>query len=334
MTNLKLLRVAAFAVAIALIVPVAVLAAAAPKTKVAVAYGFAGPGYDGMAHDGAVRAATDFRVKLIETVPTKQADLTQLATRSDLVLAVGFGYQEAADAAAASNPRTSFAVLDSVPYVASSNLLGTTLAANEGSFLVGAAAAMASTTGQVGFIGGMDLPVIFEFQAGFVPGVSSQDPSASVAVAYVSLFPDFSGFNDPARAYEIAMGMYESGIDVIYHAAGNSGIGLFEAARDYSQAHGKVWAIGVDTDQYLEVAGDLQPYILTSMIKRIDVVTYDIIASQVQGTFTGGIERWDLSRNGVNYATSGGFVDEMVPVLEVLKQDIIKGLITVPTELP
>ena len=91
-----------------------------------------------------------------------------------------------------------------------------------------------------------------------------------------------------------------------------------------------MWAIGVDNDQYLEVADDLKPYVLTSMVKRIDVVTYDIIAAQVHGTFTGGDQRWDLSRNGVDYATSGGFVDGMVPTLEGIRQDIIAGVISVP----
>lgn len=339
---MKLLRVLALVATIPLIVPAGGSAGAAPPTKVGVAYDAAGlgdQGFNDMAQSGALQAEDDFKIKVFEkelvkpsgVVSDPEVVLTKLAQRSDLVVAVGFTYQEAADLAAAADPDTNFAVLDSVPVVPQSNLLGTTVAANEGSFLVGAAAAMESSTGQIGFIGGVDIPVVLEFEAGFSAGVDYADPAASVSVEYISLVPDFSGFNDPARAYEIAMAMYETGIDVIYHAAGASGVGLFQAARDYSEAHANhVWAIGVDSDQYLQVPDDLKPYVLTSMIKRIDVVAHDVIASQAQGTFTGGHEHWDLSRNGVDYATSGGFIDLLVPALENIRQDIIDGVITVP----
>jgi basic membrane protein A len=319
---------------------VAAAAGASPPTKVGMAYDAAGLGdvsFNDAAQSGALQAETDFGVKLFEVEQVKGSGelrdaekvLTKLAKRSDLVVAVGFTYESAA---AAADPDTNFAVLD-LPFAAPPpNMLATTMAGNEGSFLVGAAAAMESTSGQIGFIGGVDFSVIFEFEAGFVAGVDHVDPGASVTVEYVSLVPDFSGFNDPGRAYDIATDMYQSGVDVIYHAAGASGIGLFHAARDHSLASGDhVWAIGVDADQYLQVAGDLQPHILTSMIKQVDVITYDIIESQVLGTFTGGTDHWDLSRNGVDYATSGGFVDAYVPALEDIKQDIIDGLILVPT---
>ena len=338
---MRRLLVLALAATIPLIIPAVGSPGAAPPTKVGVAY--AGDWVEGswedMAQSGAVEAAAEFGVKLFETDLAKPSGaltapekvLSQLAKRSDLVLATVFTFQDAADLAAAANPDTNFAVLGSVPVMPQSNLLGTTVANNEGSFLVGAAAAMESPSGQIGFIGGVDASIIFEFQAGFVAGVQYVDPAASVAVEYVSLLPDWGGFDDPARAYEIAMAMYEGGIDLIYHAAGGSGIGLFEAARDYSQAHAThVWAIGVDVDQYLQVSEDIKPYVLTSMVARVDVVAHDVIASQAQGTFAGGIEHWDLSRNGVDYATSGDFIDDLVPTLESIKQDIIDGVITVP----
>ncbi len=331
----------ALAAAISLMAATAMPVGAAPPTKVGIAYDAAGLGdlsFNDLVQEGAVQAETDFGIKLFEISQAKRNGmlidrntvLTRLARRSDLVVAVGFTYQGATDLAAASNPDTNFVVIDSVPAAPLPNLLGTTMAQNEGSFLVGAAAA--STAGQIGFIGGVDLPVIFEFEAGFVAGVDYIDPGASVSVEYVSLFPDFSGFIDPERAYEIATGMYQSGIDVIYTPAGGSSIGVFDAARDYTDATGEhVWAIGVDTDQYLQVADDVKPHILTSMIKRIDVVTYDILESQALGTFTGGHEHWDLSRNGVDYAISGGFIDSYVPTLEGIRQDIIDGIISVPT---
>jgi basic membrane protein A len=349
--TMRPLRLLALVAMFPLIVPAVGTAGAATSarvsvTKVGVAYDVAGLGdlgYNDMARQGALRAAAEHPIRLIEMqqatggrLSDPAVVLTRLAKRADLVVAAGFAYHPPSGAVAAAHPDTNFVILDGVPGVdpIPSNLLGTSVAQNEGSFLVGAAAAHESTTGQIGFIGGVDLPVIFEFQAGFAAGVVYHDPSATVAADYLSSFPDFSGFNDAPRAHDRAMEMYASGIDVIFHAAGGSGIGVFEAARDYSQANStRVWAIGVDTDQYLLVPDDLKPFILTSMVKRIDVVAHDVIASQVAGTFTGGIQVWDLSRNGVDYARSGGFIDDFVPTLESIKQGIIGGLIDVPTTI-
>ena len=138
------------------------------------------------------------------------------------------------------------------------------------------------------------------------------------------------GFAYPEAAYQIAMGMYASGIDVIYGTAGGSTFGVLEAAADYSAMNQKVWMIGVDTDFYEQVDEGLKPLVLTSMIKRVDVAAYETIKAQATGTFSGGIELFDLARDGVDYSTSGGFVDEFVPTLEGLRQDIIHGVITVP----
>lgn len=341
-SNARRRVVGALGAAVVLMAVAAAPVGAAPPTKVGMAYGerLGDSLFDDLAHDGAVRAQEDLGVKLFERglvaksgkVGDEAAVVRKLAKKSGLVVAVGFPYQPAVDAAAAADAGTNFAVIDSVSQTPQSNVLGATTAANEGSFLVGAAAALESGTGRIGFIGGTDIPVIQEFEAGFVAGVGEIDAAASVAVEYVALQPDFGGFGDPARAYEIAMEMYDAGADVVFHAAGASGSGLFYAARDWSVSSGdQVWAIGVDTDQYLDVPDDIKPHILTSMIKRTDVIAYDVIASQVDGTFTGGEEVWGLSRNGVDYATSGGFVDAHVPTLEPLRQDIIAGTIVVPT---
>jgi basic membrane protein A len=143
--------------------------------------------------------------------------------------------------------------------------------------------------------------------------------------------PNFDGFNDPASGRVIAQSMFESGADVVYHAAGGTGAGLFQAAREYSEANGtKVWAIGVDSDQYLTAGEDVRDYILTSMLKRVDVAVFDTIQAQVDGTFTAGVQRFDLAADGVGYSTSGGFVDDIVDQLEEYKQQIVDGTITVP----
>jgi basic membrane protein A len=329
-------------VAFALFGALAIPVGAAPPVKVGVAYDAAGLGDEGfndLTQSGALAAEEDFGIKLFELELVKQnGDLLEQAKviqrqakRSDLVVAVAFTYQDAVDAVAATEPDTNFVVIDSGSGNQPPNVLSATMATNEGSFLVGAAAALESETGTIGFVGGVDIPVIFEFRDGFIAGVEHIDADASVLIDYVSSAPDLSGFQDPARAYEIATGMFEAGADVVFQAAGGSGIGVIEAARDHSLTSGeKVRAIGVDFDQYLTVGPDLQPYVLTSMVKNVDVVTYDVIASQVDGTFTGGYDRWGLARDGVDYATSGGYLADYITTLEGLRQDIIDGMIVVP----
>jgi basic membrane protein A len=127
--------------------------------------------------------------------------------------------------------------------------------------------------------------------------------------------------------------MYADGADVVYHAAGGSGAGLFEAALEQSESSGsKVWAIGVDSDQYNTVDAALQEYILTSMLKRVDSAVFEITEAASNGEFEAGNVIYDLSVDGVGYSTSGGFVDAYVDQLEEFKAQIIDGTITVPTE--
>ncbi len=155
-------------------------------------------------------------------------------------------------------------------------------AEEQGSFLVGAAAALKSQTGTIGFIGGVENDLIKKFEAGYVAGATAANPDIEVLVNYISQPPDFSGFSDPARGKEIAASQYEAGADVIYSAAGSSGLGAFEAAAEAGEP-GEVWAIGVDSDQYELVSEELQPYILTSMLKRVDVATFETIKVFCEG---------------------------------------------------
>ena len=157
------------------------------------------------------------------------------------------------------------------------------------------------------------------------------DPNIEILDAYVTEPPDFDGWSQPAEGKIIAQSMYESGADVIYHAAGGTGAGLFEAAKEFSEAGGsKVWAIGVDSDQYFTSAEEVRPYILSSMLKRVDVAVYTAIERVVNGTFTGGVTVFDLAANGVGYSISGGFINDIIPELEAFKQAIIRGDIVVP----
>jgi basic membrane protein A len=145
------------------------------------------------------------------------------------------------------------------------------------------------------------------------------NPDIEIISAYVSQPPDFSGFTDTAKGKEIAAQMYAEGADVVYHAAGQTGNGVFEAAAE-AGAPGEVWAIGVDSDQYLSAAPEVQPYILTSMLKRVDVAVYETIKAEAEGNFAAGVQVFDLSRDGVGYSTTGDFLSaDTIAALEDFK---------------
>ncbi|MFQ5948294.1 MAG: BMP family protein, partial [Acidimicrobiia bacterium] len=289
---------------------------------------------------GLDRAVVDFGIEPTELEPSaggeNREELLFLVSETggaELVFGVGFLFSDGIAAAAAAHPDVNYGLIDGfIPdLTADSNVVALSFAEHEGSFLVGAAAALKTQTGRIGFIGGVEIDLIKKFQAGFEAGVAAIDPDIVVDIKYISQPPDFSGFNDPAKGKEIGQGQYDAGADVVYHAAGGSGGGLFEAAKETSEATGtQVWAIGVDSDQYLTAAADLQPYILTSMIKRVDTSVYATIRAQVGGTFEGGYRAFGLADEGITYSTSGGFVDDIVDQLNALRDDIIAGTIVVP----
>ena len=249
----------------------------------------------------------------------------------DVVIGVGFLFADPMTMVASEYPETYFAIVDSV--VDAPNVAGLTFAEEQGSFLVGVAAALKTESNRVGFLGGVDMPLIHAFEAGFVAGVMAVDPSIEIVSQYITQPPDFAGFNDPAAGKVVSQTMYESGADIIYHAAGGSGNGTFQAAKDFSEAGGsKVWAIGVDSDQYNTAGEELRPYILTSMLKRVDVAVFNTIKAVQDGMFQGGPQTFDLSVDGVGYSTSGGFVDDIAGQLEEWKSRIVSGEVVVSRE--
>jgi basic membrane protein A len=203
---------------------------------------------------------------------------------------------------------------------------------HEGSYLVGVAAALKSTTGKIGFIGGVSgIGLIEKFEAGYAAGARAVNPDIEIVVEYISEFPDFAGFGSPDRGREIALAMYDEGADIIYSAAGLSGSGTHLAAKDTSEASGtKVWSIGVDSDEYQTQDAAVRDYILTSMIKRVDVAVFNAIVDHLNGEFTGGPVEYNLRAAGVGYSTSGGFIDDIVDQIEDFKAKIISGEIVVP----
>ena len=297
---------------------------------------------------GLNRAEETFNITTTKVSPNEdgsnRAELLQLqADSSDIVVAVGFLFEGDAAAVGGANGDTNFAVIDSsmidfdqdpsAPY--SDNIAGLVFAEEQGSFLVGAAAALSSETGTVGFIGGVCcFGLIEKFEAGFRAGALHVNPDIEIISQYITEFPDFDGFNAPDRGRETALAIFEGGADVIYHAAGGTGAGLFAAAKEHSEATGsKVWGIGVDSDQYYTVDADVQEYVLSSMLKRVDTAIFEIIKAHMEGTFGPGETRYDLSVDGVGYSTAGDFLSaDIVAQLEEFKAQIIDGSIVVPTD--
>ena len=310
--------------------------------KVGLLFDLAGRGdqsFNDSAACGLDRAAKDLKVSPSESVQVKEGDRAErakdMASKNELVIAVGFLWQTPLEEAAKANANVKFAILDAV--INQPNVYSITFAEEQGSFLVGAAAALQSKTGRIGFIGGVENDLIKKFGAGYVAGAKAAKPDIKIDSKYISPDGDFSGFTAPDKAQVIADKMYSDGADIIYAAAGSSGGGMFKAAKAYTDKVGKdkkVWGIGVDSDQYLTVGKDLQEYVLTSMLKRVDNGVYSAIEQFTKGTYPAGkADVFDLSRNGVGYATSGNFLTaDTIKKLDAYKKDIIDGKIKVPTK--
>ncbi|WP_352417959.1 BMP family ABC transporter substrate-binding protein [Proteiniborus sp.] len=242
-------------------------------------------------------------------------NLTRFAEEKvDLIIGVGYLFKESMKAVATQYPEQKFAVLDTI--VDAPNVASLMFAGNEGSYLVGIAAGLATKTNKVGFIGGMQSTLIREFEYGFRAGVKAVNPNAEVFVQYAD------SFNDSARGKEIALAQNSKGADVIYHAAGGVGVGLIEAAEEKG-----FWAIGVDKDQ-----SELAPKnVLCSMIKRVDVATYEISKDVIEGKFQGGLKKYGISDEAIGYSDNAGNLPEDIKTaMEKHKQAIIDGKIVVP----
>ncbi len=242
------------------------------------------------------------------------------------IIAVGYIYAKAVGGAAKENSDIQFAIIDDASEdSAGENVAQLTFAEEQGSYLVGAAAALKSKSNKVGFIGGVDVPLINKFQAGFEAGAKAVNPDIEVSTKYLA--EDGSGFADPAKGQTAAEGMYDNGADVVYHAAGGSGSGVFKAAKA-----AKKMAIGVDSDQALTAEEDVRDVILTSMVKNVDVAVFDHIKAVTEGDMQSGNIIFDLKAGGVDYSTTGGKVDDIKDKLDGYKQEIVDGKVTVPTK--
>lgn len=245
----------------------------------------------------------------------------------DNIVAVGFAYAQAVGKVAKNNPDVNFAIIDDASAdSAGPNVQQLTFAEHEGSFLVGVAAALKSTSNTIGFVGGVETDLIKKFEAGYVAGAQAVKPDIDIKVQYLTQVPDFSGFNSVDKGKAAADGMYQAGADVVYHAAGGSGGGVFQSAKAANKM-----AIGVDSDQALTADAAVRDVIITSMLKKVDVAVFDFIKSVSDDTFQGGNKVFDLKAGGVDYSTTGGKIDDIKDQIDEYKEKIISGEITVPT---
>src|SRR5215212_8209014 len=263
----------------------------------------------------------------------REAGLRLLAAEGmDLVIGVGFIFTDDLTQLAREYPNVAFAGVDYAiasdsagnPIPPPPNLAALKFREEEGSFLVGALAALVGKSKKVGFVGGMDISMIHKFEAGYRAGVKHVCPDCQVIAQYAGVTPE--AFRNPGKGKELALSQYQQGVEVIFHAAGSTGQGVFEAARATNKL-----AIGVDSDQNDEAPG----HVLTSMVKGVNTATFDVIRRVQDHSFKGGIYSFGLKEGGVGYIyddrNKALIPDSARARVEELKQQIIDGQIKVPS---
>lgn len=251
----------------------------------------------------------------------REQALRRMAQRgANVVISVGFAQAEPLKKVAAEFPKTKFTIIDGV--VELPNVQSVLFKEHEGSFLVGVLAGMASKTGKVGFVGGMDIPLIRKFACGYEQGVKYARKDAEIFQNMTGTTP--AAWNDPTKGAELAKSQFDRGADVVYAAAGATGLGVLQAAKD----KGKL-SIGVDSNQ-----NHLHPgSVLTSMLKRVDVAAYNALKDGKDGTWKAGIQNLGLAEGGVDWALDNNnaklVTPEMKAAVEKAKADIVSGKIKV-----
>ncbi|MEM7238320.1 MAG: BMP family ABC transporter substrate-binding protein [Pseudomonadota bacterium] len=303
-------------------------AAAAADFKPAVIFDMGGKfdkSFNEGVWNGVERFTEETGIDVMEFEVTNEAQREQAMRRmvsrgATIVLGVGFAQADAIDAVAKDNPDVQFSIID-VSWLDRPNLRQYSFKEHEGSYLVGVAAAKASKSGKVGFVGGMDIPLIRKFACGYVQGAKAAGAS-DVFEAMTGVEP--KAWNDPGKGAEIAQAQMDRGADVIYHAAGGTGLGVIRAAADA----GKL-AIGVDSNQNAIAPGS----VLTSMLKRVDVAAYETFKDAQDGNFSAGVKILGIAEGGVDWAVDENneplLTDEIKSAVEVAKAGILSGDIKV-----
>jgi basic membrane protein A len=303
-------------------------AVAQTAVKPAIVYSTGGK-FDKSFNEGVSMGAEKFKketgIAVAEFEPTNETQFEQAQRRfaqrgQDPIVAVGFSQAVSLGKVAKEFPNIHFTIIDSV--VDLPNVQSVVFNEQEGSFLVGVLAAMASKTGKIGFVGGMDIPLVRRFQCGFEQGIKYANPNAELISNMTGTTP--AAWNDPGRGAELAKGQFDRGVDVVYAAAGSTGIGILQAAKD----RGKL-GIGVDSNQNYLHPGTM----LTSMLKRVDLATYNSFKAAQAGTWKAGTQVLGLKEGGVDWALDKDneklITPEMKAKVNAAKADIESGKIVV-----
>ena len=274
---------------------------------------------------GAERFKKETGIAVAEFEPSNETQFEQVLRRfaqrgQDPIIAVGFAQAVALEKVAKEFPNVHFTLIDSV--VNLPNVQSVVFREQEGSFLVGMLAAMASKTGKIGFVGGMDIPLVRRFQCGFEQGIKYANPTAELITNMTGTTP--AAWNDPGRGAELAKGQFDRGVDVVYAAAGSTGLGILQATRD----RGKL-GIGVDSNQNHLHPGNM----LTSMLKRVDLAAYDSFKAAQGNQWKGGTQVLGLKEGGVDWALDKDneklITPQMKAAVDAVKAAIISGQIVV-----
>ena len=308
------------------------IAPSVAKTKrIGLIYDIGGRGdlsFCDASYAGAKKATDQWELDLKEITPGQSTDLEfavrQLARlKYDLIIGVGFLFQEPIERVASEFPNVKFAIID--VEVKRENVASLIFKAHEGTYLVGAIAALKTETNRIGFIGGMNIPLLHAFEAGYHAGAKVVNPTIEVLIDYAGVTP--KAFSDPAKGKELALAQYNKGVDVIIAAAGATSLGILEAAKEKQK-----YLIWVDAN-----GNHLAPgLVLTSVIKGVELAVYQIIQAVVEDSFTGGIKLYGLKEGGIEYivdANNQGLLSvEILKRVEELKKQIIDGEIVPPSE--
>ncbi|MFN3262954.1 MAG: BMP family protein [Pikeienuella sp.] len=315
--------------AAALVAAGAAAAAHAAEIKPAVIYDMGGKfdkSFNEGVYNGVKKFSDETGIEVMEFEVTSETQREQAMRRmaergATIVLGVGFAQADAIAKVAAEFPDTKFSIID-VTWLDQPNIRQYGFKEHEGSYLVGVAAALKSETGKVGFVGGMDIPLIRHFACGYVQGVKATNPNIEVFQNMTGSTP--AAWNDPAKGAELARSQIDRGADIVYHAAGGTGVGVIRAAADA----GKL-AIGVDSNQNGMAPGS----VLTSMLKRVDVAAYETFKDAASGNFETGVRVLGAAEGGVDWALDENNAELITPeikaAVEEAKAKIISGEIKV-----
>ncbi|HZV01233.1 MAG TPA: BMP family ABC transporter substrate-binding protein [Planctomycetota bacterium] len=313
------------------------IAMAGDKKKVGLVFDVGGLGdksFNDAANRGLEKAKKDLSVDAEYKEPgegnAREGEMRRFAAKKfDLVFGIGFLFTDDITNLAEKFPKVHFACVDytvtekKIP----DNLVALRFKEHEGSFLVGALAALLSKSGKIGFVGGMNIPLIHKFEAGYKAGAKHVNEKVEVIASYAG--NNGEAFKNPTKGKELALAQLDRGVDIIFHASGSTGLGVFEACKER-----KAKAIGVDSDQYDEKMPDT---ILTSMVKHVEVAVFETIKAETEGKFKGGVKELGLAEEGVGYVYDDHnkkmIPDEIRTKVEALKKEIVDGKIKVPFEL-